>query len=129
MPEISCNETFVPNTTMKIYKNSAGVPIRYRFYPNDGYVMHVKSSDMDIYDETGINVIGTTKMYGGGMKSVPIDYDFSTVTQDIYTYTDENGITVNVPIEKIGAEELYTLPESIVPSIQIYGGGNNHETA
>ena len=129
MPEIPCNESFVPNTRMAIYENSSGRQTQYRFYPNEGYVMHVKSVDTEIYDETGVNVIGYTELFGSGTKSVPISYDFSVVVQDVYTYTDENGNTQIVPIEKIGVEELYTLPESIVPQNQLYGGDNNHEVA
>ena len=34
---------------------------------------------------------------------------------------------VSIPIEKIGPEEMYTLPDSIVPTAQIYGSGNDHE--
>ena len=125
MPEIPCEASFVPNTTMKIYENSLGRQTQYCFYPDEGYVMHKKSVDVEIYDETFTNVIGYTELFGSGMKSVSIDYDFSVVVPDTYTYTDENGMTVSIPIERIGAEELYTLPESIVPSNQIYGGGTN----
>lgn len=122
MPYVDCETSFVPNTTMKIAVTSTGRQTQYCFYPDDGYVMHVKSVDIEIYDGTGVNVIGYNVLYGAGMKSVPISYDFSIVTQDVYTYTDKNGNTVNVPIEKIGTEELYTLPASIVPEKQIYGG-------
>ena len=127
MPEIPCNESFVPNTRMAIYENSSGRQTQYRFYPNDGYVMHVKSVDLEIYDETFTNIIGYTELYGSGMKSVPINYDFSVVVQDAYSYTDENGNTVNVPIERIGEQELYTLPIDIVPENQLYGGGNDND--
>lgn len=127
MPEIPCAESFVPNTRMAIYENSSGRQTTYRFYPDDGYVMHKKTSDDPIYDEEG-NITGYTEMYGGAMKSVSINYDFSVVVPDTYTYTDENGNTISVPIERIGVEELYTLPESIVPQNQLYGGGgNDHE--
>ena len=122
MPYVDCETSFVPNTTMKIAVTSTGRQTQYCFYPDDGYVMHVKKNDLPIYDETGINVIDYTELYGSAMKSVSINYDFSVVTQDVYTYTDKNGNTVNVPVEKIGTEELYTLPASIVPEKQIYGG-------
>lgn len=114
MPYIDCETSFVPNTTMKIAVTSTGRQTQYCFYPDDGYVMHKKSVDTEIYDETGVNVIDYNVLYGAGMKSVPISYDFSTVEQDVYTYTDENGMTVSIPIERIGAEELYTLPIDIV---------------
>ena len=119
MPYIDCETSYVPNTTMKIAVTSTGRQTQNCFYPDEGYVMHKKSVDLEIYDEAGVNVIGYTELYGNAMKSVPIDYDFSVIVPDIYTYTDENGNTVNVPIEKIGAEELYTLPIDIVPQNQI----------
>ena len=126
MARIPCDESFVPNTIMEIVVNSLGNQTQYCFTPDDGYVIHLKRDEVeDIDPETGDTVINV--LYARGTKSVNINYDFSVVVNDVYTYTDENGNTVNIPIEKIGAEELYTLPESIVPSAQIYGVGNDHE--
>lgn len=122
MPYIDCETSYVPNTTMKIFVNPLGRQTQYCFYPVDGYVMHIKSVDMEIYDKTGENVVGYTELFGSGMKSVPISYDFSVIKEDSYTYTDESGKKVDMPIKKIGAEELYTLPESIVPQNQLYDG-------
>ena len=123
MSYIDCETSYVPNTTMKIFVNPLGRQTQYCFYPVDGYVMHVKSVDLEIYDKTGENIVGYTELFGSGMKSVPISYDFSVTKEDKYTYTDENQRTVNVPLEKIGAEELYTLPKDIVPQKQLYDGG------
>lgn len=131
MPYIDCETSYVPNTTMKIFVNSLGRQTQYCFYPDEGYVMHYKSVDTEIYDATGENVIAYTELFGRGMKSVPISYDFSVTKKDSYTYTDENQMTVNVPLEKIGVEELYTLPKEFVPQNQLYDGahkaaGNTH---
>lgn len=119
--EIPCSESFVPNTRMAIFENSLGIQTMYRFYPDEGYVMHVKSQDEPIPDEN-YETIGYREMFGSAMKSVSINYDFSVIVPDTYTYTDENGNTVNVPIERIGAEELYTLPASAVDVANTYGG-------
>ena len=117
--------TLVPNTTMK-RTLSNGNPMNIRIYPEDGYVLHLKRNDEENFDPiTGETTI--TLWFSSGMKSVNINYDFSVKVQDTYTYTDENGNYITIPIEKIGAEEIYTLPESIVPTAQIFGGGNGHE--
>lgn len=114
MPFVPHNEIFVPNTTTKVFINSSGNATQYKIIPNDGYVLHYKTNDIPIYDDGYENIIGYTEQYSAGGGSVHINYDFSVVVPDAYTYTDENGNTVNVPIERIGAEELYTLPIDIV---------------
>lgn len=118
--------SLIPNTTM-VRGLVDGIPRNIRIYPNDGYVLHLKRNDVEDFDPiTGETT--TTLLFSVGMKSVNINYDFSVVVPDTYTYTDENGNTLTIPIEKIGAEEIYTLPESIVPTAQIFGGGDNdHE--
>lgn len=104
--------TLVPNTTME-KTLSDGNAINIRIYPDDGYVLHLKRHDYEDIDPiTGETV--TTLRFCSGMKSVNINYDFSVKVQDTYTYTDENGNEVTIPIEKIGAEEIFTLPKSIV---------------
>lgn len=113
MPEIPCNEIFIPNTTTKIFVDSSGVQTQYCIYPDDGYVLHLKRND-DVYEDLDTGETVTTLRFCSGMKSVNINYDFSVVVQDTYTYTDENGNEVTIPIEKIGAEEIFTLPKSIV---------------
>lgn len=115
MPYVDCETSNVPNTTMAVFTNGLGNQTMYRFTPNDGYVLHVKRGDAPIYDEDD-NLVGYTERYCDGSKTVPIDYDFSVVVPDTHTYTDENGMIVNIPIERVGKEELYTLPASIVPS-------------
>lgn len=116
--------TLVPNTSM-VRGLVDGVARNIRIYPEDGYVLHLKRDDgSDIDPETGEEFV--VLRFCSGMKSVNINYDFSVKVQDTYTYTDENGNDITIPIEKIGAEEIFTLPESIVPTAQIFGGGNNN---
>ena len=46
-----------------------------------------------------------------------------------FAHTDENGNTISIPIERIGAQEFYALPASVVPQNMTYGGGNDHVVA
>ena len=118
MPFVSYDEIFVPNTTTEVFINSAGNATQYFIKPNDGYVLHVKSEDEPIWDENMENIIGYNERFSYFGKSVNVRYDFSVVVPDTYTYTDENGMTVSIPIERIGEQEFYTLPASVVPENQ-----------
>lgn len=119
MPYIDCKESFIPNTTMKTFENTLGDKTAYVFTPNDGYVLHLKRDEVeDTNIETGDTF--TVIKYAKGTKSVSIDYDFSVVIDDIYTYNDESGTPISIPIQKVGAEELYTLPANMVPTDDIY---------
>ncbi len=129
MPFIAHDEIFVPNTTTKVFINSSGVATQYKIIPDDGYVLHLKDEDELIYDDNYENVIGRNERYSYGGASVHISYDFTVKVADTYTYTDENGNTQTIPIERIGAQEFYTLPASVVPQNMTYGGGNNHVVA
>lgn len=128
MPFVPIDEIFVPNTTTEVFVNSSGNRTQYAITPNDGYVLHFKTNDYPIYDDNYENIIGYNEQYSAGGGSVHINYDFSVKVPDTYTYTDENGMTVSIPIERIGAEELYTLPANVVPQNSIYGGNTDHET-
>lgn len=126
MAWIPCEETFVPNTRMQKVINSSGDHTQYVFTPEDGYVLHLKRDEVEYEDpDTGETTL--VIMFARGNKTVRADYDFDLRVNDVYTYTDENGMTVSIPIEKIGPEELYTLPDSVVPTDQIYGTGTDHE--
>ena len=128
MPLVPIEEIFVPHTTTKVLVNSLGNRTQYYLTPDDGYVLHFKTNDLPIYDHTYENIVGYTEQYSIGGGSVGINHDFSVRVADTYTYTDENGMTVSIPIERIGEEELYTLPIEVVPTNQIYGGvDNDHE--
>ena len=117
MPLVPIEEIFVPNTTTEVFVNSQGKRTQYYIKPNDGYVLHVKDEDENIYDENYENVIGRNERYSAGGCSVHIGYDFTVKTPDVYTYTDENGNELTIPIERIGEQEFYTLPESVVASV------------
>lgn len=128
MPFIPYDEIFVPNTTTKVFIDSSGNATQYKIEPDDGYVLHVKSEDEPIFDEETMEIIGYNERFSYFGKSVGVNYDFSVKVADTYTYTDENGNEQTIPIERIGEEEFYTLPESVVPQNMTYGGKNNHES-
>lgn len=129
MPLVPIEEIFVPNTTTQVFVNSQGNRTQYYIRPNDGYVLHVKDEDENIWDDNHENIIGRNERYSIGGTSVHISYDFIVKVPDTYIYTDENSNTQTIPIERIGAQEFYTLPESVVPQNQIYGGSNDNVVA
>lgn len=117
----------VPNTTL-LEKLRDGVLYYYEIAPTGGYLLHDKDLDIYDYDEDG-NQTGLIEIwFTGGTTSVRLDYDFTNTTQGTYTYTDENGMEITIPVTMIGEREFYTIPSNIVPYDQILGGGgNNHE--
>lgn len=129
MPFLPIDEIFVPNTTTEVFVNSSGNRTQYAITPNEGFVLHVKSEDEPIFNEETFEIIGYNERYAYFGTSVHISYDFTVKVPDTYTYTDENGMTVSIPIERIGEQELYTLPVSVVPQNQTYGGGNDSVVA
>lgn len=113
--------TLIDNVTMdKVLID--GVHRQTRLSPNDGYVLNKKSSgyeDYDNLDEMGNPIF--VNRFVSGSTTVRYDYDFDNVVAGTYTYTDENGNTVDVPVDMVGVEEFYAVPANIVPSNQIYG--------
>lgn len=110
----------IPNTTMQIYVNSAGVQKTYRITPNEGYVMHDNTYDEPVLipetaEPTGEVILG----YRPTTASVALAYDFST-TETL----DEAGNTVLA----YGSRQLYTKLATDVPENQIFGVSNGeHE--
>jgi hypothetical protein len=97
--------TLIPNTSMqKVYRD--GVFNTYYITPNEGYVLHDKAYDAPVYDdygnETGEIILG----YRTSQASCPASYDFTA-----------------------NPREFYAVLASSVPADQIFGGGNDHETA
>lgn len=121
----------IENTVVTPRYNSNNVISSYRIDPNEGYVIHTTNYDSPVFneetmEETGEVLLGFTSTY----ISLVANYNFDVVVPGFYTYTDANGMTVNVPINKVGRFEIFAIPASIVPENQIFGGGNNndHET-
>ena len=87
----------------------------YNITTDEGYCLHTTGHDIPIRDEknkpTGEVKLGFTT----GTISLGRTYDFDTVVEDTYTYTDENENLVSIPIKKIGKFELFTLPVNIIP--------------
>lgn len=104
----------IPNTvTQKMLWD--GVQQYYKIQAADGYALHdsrvdTEGFDPDTLEPTG-EIIPTFKF---GSTTVPVSYDFNNVTRGTYTYTDENGMTADVPVEKVGMYALYTLPQKNV---------------
>ena len=118
----------IENATVEARYNSSNTLYGYRITPNEGFVLHTKNYDTEVFDEetlepTGEILLGFTSAYA----AVGYNYDFDNVVADTYTYTDENGMTVSIPINKVGRFEIFAIPASIVPENQIFGSGNNGE--
>ena len=111
--------TLIPNTRMRKMLSN-GVHRTYHIYPNENYVLHDKSLNTEIFDETYENVLGWKFGYSpsGVYVSCAATYDFST-----HTVTDENGNTYTA----YGDRDFFAIPESDVPSDQIFGVDNDHE--
>ncbi len=107
-------QTLIPYTTMQKMLTD-GVHKAYRIYPIAGYVLHDNARNFETMEGT--------LMFGYSPSSVFVtcgaNYDFST-----HTVTDENGVTYTA----YGNRDFFAIPESEVPSDQIFGGVNNdHE--
>ena len=61
MPQIPCDEIFIPNTTTKIFVDSSGVQTQYCIYPDEGFVIHLKRNDVEDFDP--ITEQTTTTLY------------------------------------------------------------------
>lgn len=117
--------TLIPNTTMnKKYVN--GVFKVYEIIPNSNYVLHNRQNDIfDNYDDEG-NGIGepTVMLFGLHGCTVRQDYDFNNIVAGTITDIDGNEVAVN----KVGALEIFAIPQNLIPADQIFGGGDNdHE--
>lgn len=118
--------TLIPNTTMeKMYLD--GVHKLYKITPNEGYLLHDVNEDNPILDENWNSTGEYIIRFGAGSRTVRYDYDFTATTAGTYTYTDENGNEVSINVTKVGVNEYYTVPASIVPIDNQYGGGSDHE--
>lgn len=99
-----------------------GVQTTFRIQANSGYVLHDSRIDYPECDDLGMPTGAIIPWFKLGSTTVNKNYDFTDITNGTYTYTDENGMTVTVPVEKIGEYEFYTLPVDIVPTSQTMGG-------
>ena len=118
----------VPNTTLRERLNN-GELYSYVIAPTEGYLLHDKDLDMPEYDENlGMATGNIIPWFTGVTTNMRPDYDFTTTTQGTYyTYTDENGMEITIPVTMIGEREFYTVPSNIVPSDQTLGGGGTEK--
>lgn len=118
----------ITNATMQEILRD-GTLYRYSIEAADGYVLHDKRVDVPAFDPETLEPTGeVTPWFKTGATTVPASYDFANVTPGTYTYTDENGMAVTVPVSMIGMYEFYTVPADIVPTSQTCGDTNDHET-
>lgn len=101
MPYIPMDNTFIPNTTMKKFINSAGNHTQYVITPNENYVLHDKDLDVEeinpeTFEPTGNIILG----FYEGDTSVRYDYDFTANPREFYavliTEVPENSEVFNV---------------------------------
>lgn len=117
--------TLIPNTTMK-KRFIDGVFKVYVIAPANGYVLNDRRNNhYEEYDENDLGVgEPIIRFYSVGECTVRYDYDFTSITAGTITDVDGNEVSVN----KVGAYEIFAIPQSLVPADQIYGGGDNdHE--
>lgn len=107
----SLTETLIPNTTIdKGFID--GVHKVYRIQAVVGYLLHDSRIDEEELDLVTLMPTGNTKpRFKSGSTTVSASYDFNTVVNGTYTYTDENGNEITLNVLKIGEYEFYTVPE------------------
>jgi hypothetical protein len=122
------NTSAVDNADMKVrFYDGTETPRGFLIYPHEGYVIH--STQYDAYARDPETLEDTDVILPGfipypSFVGAEGDYDFTAVVNDVYTYTDENGIEVSIPIRKVGTKEFYCVPIGIVPDNQIYDINN-----
>lgn len=108
----------IDNTTVEKGFNNDGVFKLYRIQAVEGYVLHDNRVDVPSLDDEGNETGEIEQWFKTGSTTVSASCDFTVRTNGTYTYTDENGTEVTVPVEMIGEYEFYTLPSNVVPSTQ-----------
>lgn len=107
----------IPNTIMQ-KRLRDGVDYQYLIEAAEGYVLHDNRSDQEEMDfDMGIPTGNMILRYATGRVSVAANYDFGIVVPDTIIDVNGNAIAVN----KVGAFELFAVPESVVPADNIYG--------
>ena len=112
------NPSLIPNTTM-VKGILNGVHKTYEITPCENYVLHDNTMDFPYQDP---ETMEETQKFGYSPSSVYVscgaNYDFTP-----HTVTDENGNTYTA----YGNRDFFAIPESSVPSDQIFGVDNEHE--
>lgn len=95
------------NTTMQAYYNSSNVLTGYFIAPIEGYVLHAKRYDTEVYDEeTGEPTGGILLGYIPYPASIGVGYNYNFETNP---------------------ENIFAVPQNTVPENQIFNNGGNHE--
>jgi hypothetical protein len=100
--------SFIENATMtrRLYADSTEV-MKYRIYPNEGYVLHDTQYDQPVYDEE-------TGEETGEIKKGYIPYPSFVSCSGRYDFA-------------VNEREFYCVPTDTVPENQIFSNGGNHE--
>ena len=117
--------TLIPNTRMnKMIVN--GVHNGYEIQAINGYVLHDGRNDEPIFDPEILEETGDViPHFKTDATTVPVSYDFDNVTNGVYTYTDESGAKINVPVEKVGMYEFSTVNNELADNLnELYDGVN-----
>ena len=77
-------EPIIKNTVMQKRVNEKGETVNYTILPAAGYVLHEKSRDEAIFDESGTATGEIKKGYTGGIVTVLENYDFEKNEREIY---------------------------------------------
>jgi hypothetical protein len=87
------NFGLLPNIIVRTkFKN--GVPQWYELYPFSGYVLHIPSGDVAIYDFSGEIIIGTQPYYTYGGATIHLNYDFFANPNNYHADLYEEGMIV-----------------------------------
>lgn len=102
-------ETLFENTTMyKRIDSATNTLSSYRIYPNEGYVLHSTSYDIEVFDEETMEPTG---------EILPGFIPYPAFVQVGYNYDFEAN-----------PKQFYAVPQDSVPADQIFNnGGPEHE--
>lgn len=117
--------SLIPNATMQVVLRD-GELFAYSIQAEEGYVLHDNRIDVPVLDEETLEETGEIiPWFKTGSTTVPANYDFDNVTSGTYTYSDENGMTVNVSVQKIGMYEFYTVEIELTSKLNELPDGVN----
>ncbi len=80
-------KSIVPNTIMELHESGDF----YKIKPADGYKLHAKGFDIEIYDEAG-RFVETKKRYTKVFVTCGVNYDFEANPREFYAVEDSPEI-------------------------------------
>ena len=79
----------IENTVMQERYNETGKMINYIISPKEGFLLHEKSRDEIVLDESGNETGEIKKGYTKGIVTVLANYDFNENEREIYAKEEE----------------------------------------